>query len=128
MPLVLWSLVLLLLLPYVLAGLGGYYKMRHLGGLDVHHPRLQDAGLAGMGNRIRASQSNAWEALAFFGACVLVAHLRGADLDALDLPALLFVATRLAHPLLYVGNLPPLRTAVVLLGVGLGLYLAIWAG
>ncbi|MBW3138031.1 MAPEG family protein [Ferrimonas balearica] len=128
MPLVLWCLVVLLLIPYVLAALGGYYKLRHLGGLDLHHPRAQDAGLTGIGNRIRASQSNAWEALTFFIGCLLVASLRGAPLDALSLPALLFTATRLAYPLLYVGDLPPLRSAMVLVGLISGLYLAVWAG
>ncbi len=128
MPLVLWCLLVLLLIPYALAALGGYYKWRYLGGLDLHHPRAQDATLTGMGNRLRASQSNAWEALAFFAGCVLLAHLRGASLEALSLPALLFTLTRLLHPLLYVGDLPPLRSAVVALGLGCGLYLALWAG
>lgn len=128
MPLVLWCLLLLLLLPYALAALGGFYKWRNLGGLDLHHPRAQDATLTGLGNRLRASQSNAWEALAFFTGCVLIAHLRGADLDALALPALLFALTRLLHPLLYVGDLPPLRSTVVVVGLLAGIYLAIWAG
>ncbi|MBY6186985.1 MAPEG family protein [Marinobacter hydrocarbonoclasticus] len=128
MPLVLWCLLVLLLIPYVLAATGGYYKLRHLGGLDMHHPRVQDAELVGLGNRLRASQSNAWEALGFFTGCLLIASLRGAELDALALPALLFTLTRLAHPLLYVGDIPPLRSGIVVLGLLAGLYLAVWAG
>lgn len=34
-----WCLLALILLPYVLAGLGGHYRIRQFGTLDNHHPR-----------------------------------------------------------------------------------------
>lgn len=46
-----WCLSALILLPYVLAGLGGYYRIRRFGALDNHHPRSQAAGLEGIGER-----------------------------------------------------------------------------
>ena len=46
-----WCLLALILLPYVLAGLGGYDQIRQFGALDDHHPRSQAAGLEGIGAR-----------------------------------------------------------------------------
>ncbi|GAA5189273.1 MAPEG family protein [Ferrimonas gelatinilytica] len=128
MPTVVLVLLLLALLPYLLAAYGGYYKQRQLGGLDMHHPRLQDAGLSDRAHRISASQRNAWEALGFFVACVLAAHMRDASLEALASAALLFLLTRILHPLFYIGDLPPARSLTVVFGLLCGLYIGAWAG
>ena len=47
MPTALFVLVFVSVIPYVLAGLGGYAKVQQLGHLDNHHPRLQERKLSG---------------------------------------------------------------------------------
>ena len=54
-----WCLSILLLLPYVLAKLGGYYKIRQFGALYNHHPRSQAAERGGIGARVWAAQQTA---------------------------------------------------------------------
>ncbi|GAA4880164.1 MAPEG family protein [Ferrimonas pelagia] len=120
--------ICLALLPYLLAGYNGLYKRQHLGGIDMHHPRQQDARLENKAHRIAASQRNAWEALGFFSACVLAALLREVPPQTLTTPAILFFITRLLHPIFYIGDWPPARSLTVVIGIGLGLYLAAWAG
>lgn len=123
----LWCLVIVALLPYVLSFAGGYFRMRQLGSVDNKHPRLQVAKLEGAGARAYAAQANAWEALGFFTAAVAVLHLanpeaaRGATAANLSL---VFLATRVAHPIAYIANQDLVRSLVFLVGLlcGLGLF------
>jgi uncharacterized MAPEG superfamily protein len=112
-----WCLLVALLLPYVLAGVGGYYRGRQFGSVDNHNPREQTAKLEGAGARAAAAQKNAWEALAAFTAAVLVAHLAGADPGQSSTAAVVFVAARVLHPIFYIRDLPPLRSLSFLVGV-----------
>ncbi|GAM63456.1 hypothetical protein JCM19232_2436 [Vibrio ishigakensis] len=41
MPVALWVLLFVAIVPYLLAGLGGYMKIKHLGHLDNRHPRYK---------------------------------------------------------------------------------------
>ena len=111
-------LLIVAVLPYVLAGLGGYLRVRQLGTLDNNHPRIQATQLEGAAARAWAAQANAWEALAVFGAAVIVAHLTNADPQASATASLIYVATRVAHPILYLANLATLRTLVFVVGLG----------
>ena len=117
----LWCLVIVALLPYALSFSGGYFRMRQLGAIDNKHPRLQVAKLEGVGARAYAAQGNAWEALGFFTAAIVVLHLanpeaaRGSTAANLSL---VFLATRIAHPILYLANLDLLRSVVFLVGLG----------
>jgi uncharacterized MAPEG superfamily protein len=111
-------LLILAVLPYVLAALGGYLRLRQLGNLDNNHPRIQATRLEGIAARAWAAQYNAWEALAVFGAVVLVGHLAGADGEASANASLVYLATRLAHPVLYLANLATARTLVFVIGLG----------
>ncbi|HSJ98935.1 MAG TPA: MAPEG family protein [Myxococcota bacterium] len=117
----LWCLVLLALLPYVLSFAGGYFRMRQLGAVDNKHPRQQVAKLEGVGARAYAAQANAWEALGFFTAAVVVLHLanpeaaRGTTAANLSLG---FLATRILHPIAYLANQDLLRSLVFLVGLG----------
>ena len=70
-------LAIVLLLPYLLAAYGGYYRKKTLGTLDNENPRAQAARLDAYGARIYASQQNAWEAATLFTASVLAAQLAG---------------------------------------------------
>lgn len=122
----LWCLVIVALLPYVLSFSGGYFRMRQPGGVDNKHPRLQAAKLEGTGARAYAAQANAWESLGFFTAAVVVLHLanpeaaRGSTAASLSL---VFLATRIVHPIAYLANLDVLRSVAFLVGLvcGIGL-------
>lgn len=111
-----WCLFVVAMLPYVLAGLSGYFKIKQFGRLDSNHPRIQAAELRGIGARTYASQMNAWEAVALFAAAVLVAHLAGADPRLSARASVIFVIARLIHPVLYISNLATLRTGVFTVG------------
>ncbi|MBW2233407.1 MAG: MAPEG family protein, partial [Deltaproteobacteria bacterium] len=86
-----WCVLILLLIPYILASLGGAFRVRQLGTLDNKHPRQQAAELEGMGARAYAAQQNAWEALPGFGLAVVIAHIAGADPAASATTAVVFV-------------------------------------
>jgi uncharacterized MAPEG superfamily protein len=124
----LWCLVVVAFLPYVLSTAGGYFRLQQPGGLDNKHPRRQQAQMEGVGHRVVAAQQNAWEALAFFAATLLVLHVanpeaaRGATAANLSL---VFLATRILHPILYVANLDVLRSGIFLVGLACGIGL-IW--
>ncbi len=111
-------LLIVAILPYVLAGLGGYLRIKQLGHADNNHPRLQANELSGAAARALAAQANAWEALGVFGTVVIVAHLVGADPAKSATASLVYLATRLAHPVLYIANLATLRTLVFTVGLG----------
>jgi uncharacterized MAPEG superfamily protein len=117
----LWCLVIIAFLPYPLAFLGSYFKARQFGTLDNKHPRQQVAKLEGLGARAYAAQANAWEALGFFTAAVVVLHLanpeaaRGSTAANLSLG---FLATRVLHPIFYLANLDLLRSLAFLVGLG----------
>jgi uncharacterized MAPEG superfamily protein len=113
-----WCLLLVAVLPYVLAGIGGYLRIQQLGTLDAKHPRVQALELRGIAARAYGAQENAWEALALFGTAVVVAHLAGADPRLSALASVVFVIARLLHAAMYLANRAPLRTAVFLVGLG----------
>jgi uncharacterized MAPEG superfamily protein len=98
------------LMPYVLAGIGGYHKGRQLGTVDNHNPRAQSAQLTGAGARAVAAQQNAWEALAVFTASLAAAFIAGVDPASLALPALVFAAARIAHAACYLADLASARS------------------
>lgn len=113
-----WCLLVVAVLPYVLANMGGYFKFKQFGNVDINHPREQAARLEGIGARAVAAQMNAWEALGVFSAAVFMAHLAHADAEASATAAKIYVATRIAHPVFYIANIAPARTAVFLVGMG----------
>lgn len=111
-------LLVVAVLPYVLAAIGGHLRMKQLGRLDNEHPRIQALQLEGIAARALAAQANAWEALAAFGVAVLVAHVVVADPAASATASVVYLATRIAHPVLYLANLATLRTLVFVVGLG----------
>jgi uncharacterized MAPEG superfamily protein len=122
----LWCLVIVALLPYVLSTAGGYFKMRQFGTIDNKHPRIQAAKLEGVGARMLAAQQNAWEALGFFTAALAVLHFANPEVARSSTAAnlsLVFLATRVLHPILYVANLDIARSSVFLVGLGCGIWL-----
>jgi uncharacterized MAPEG superfamily protein len=122
-----WCLLVAILIPYVLAVTGGYFKMKQFGSVDNKLPRIQAAALEGAGARAWSAQQNAWEALPVFASAVLVAHLAGADPGRSATAAVLFVVARVLHPVAYIANLDVLRSLVFLVGFGSCMWLFVLA-
>ena len=112
-----WCLFIAVLLPYVLAGIGGYYRAQQFGSVDNEHPRSQAVKLEGAGARAIAAQANAWEAVAVFTAAVVVAHLAGANPRLSAIACELFLLARVLHAFAYVRGLPTLRSSAFLVGL-----------
>jgi len=110
-------LAIILLLPYILATYGAYYRKKSLGVIDNENPRAQAARLDAYGARIYASQQNAWEAATLFSASVLAAKVTGVSLSHMLIPCVLFVAFRVLHPIAYVKGWSTLRSTVSTAGL-----------
>ena len=123
-----WCLLIVALLPYVLSFSGGYFRLRQFGKIDNKHPRIQQSQLQGVGARALAAQQNAWEALAFFTAVQVVLHLANPEAAKGSTAAnlsLVFLATRVVHPIAYIANIDLLRSAVFLIGLVCG-FVLLW--
>ena len=110
-------LAIVLLLPYLLASYGGYYRKQTLGVMDNHNPRAQAGRLDAYGARIYAAQQNSWEAATLFTAAALAAQLAGVSAGNTVLPCLLFVAFRVLHPIAYLRGWAALRSTVSTAGL-----------
>jgi uncharacterized MAPEG superfamily protein len=126
----LWCLAIIAFLPYVLSFTGAYFKQRQFGSIDNKHPRIQAAKLEGVGARVLGAQMNAWEALGVFTAVQVVLHLanpeaaRGSTAANLSL---LFLATRIAHPIFYLANIDVARSIAFLIGLVCAIWLVVLA-
>ncbi|WP_290522285.1 MAPEG family protein [Alcanivorax sp.] len=123
MPIILYVLFAISFLPFVMAWTAIYFRINQFGTFDNHHPRQQQAALTGTGGRVQAAQANAWEALLLFTMVCFIAYASGLDLNRLDGVALLYLATRVLHPVLYIANLAWLRSGVFVVGMGCCLYI-----
>jgi uncharacterized MAPEG superfamily protein len=110
-------LAFVLLIPYLLAAYGGYYRKRQFGNMDNQNPRSQAAQLDAYGARIYAAQQNSWEAATLFSASVLAAVVAGVMPLSVSIPSLLFVAFRIMHPLAYLRGWSKLRSTVSTAGL-----------
>jgi uncharacterized MAPEG superfamily protein len=120
-------LALVLLLPYLLASYGAYYRRKSLGVMDNANPRAQAARLDAYGARIYASQQNAWEAATLFSASVLAALLAGMSRDHVLIPCALFLALRIVHPIAYLKDWSTLRSTVSTAGLACCAWLLVGA-
>lgn len=115
-----WCVLVAALLPMACALIAKYGLMRvspQKGGYDNHHPRAWLARQTDWRARANAAQANTFEALPFFFAAVIIAHLLQADQTRLDLLALLFVVLRMAYIMMYVANLASIRSGIWALGL-----------
>ncbi|WP_353393208.1 MAPEG family protein [Hydrogenophaga sp. 5NK40-0174] len=110
LPLILYVLFIAAMLPIGLAMIGGTLRTRAMGKLDNNHPRAQQAQLTGMPARVYAAQANAWESLAVFSACILIAHASGLDLHLLNTAAIGYLVMRLLHAAFYTFDQASLRS------------------
>ncbi|WP_411993438.1 MAPEG family protein [Agarivorans sp. DSG3-1] len=127
MRLVLACFATLLVLPYLLAACGSVVRKRQLGRVDNLNPRQQASQLNSFGQRIYAAQQNAWEAIILFAGSLLIAQLAGLDFQLIQIPALLFLATRLVHPVVYVYGLATLRSLVMAVAWASCIYIVVQA-
>lgn len=127
MDLLLLTVLIAAFLPYVWVFVGGALRARREEGFDNRYPRQQAARMEGLGARAYGAQQNAWEALAVYAPVALVAHLADAPAAAAETTGLLFLIARVAHGLLYLADLPTLRSLVWTFGWGCCIYLAILA-
>ena len=110
-------LVLLVFIPYLLAGAGAWQRKVQLGEVDNKNWRAtQLPKLTGVASRIYSAQANTWEAIGLFTVCVVAAHLAGADAQQSAIAAVIFLAARVIYTVLYLADLDKLRTAVFLVG------------
>ena len=119
-----WCVLVAALLPVVCAGIAKYGmggKSRRDGGFDNHNPRAWLARQSDWRGRANAAQANTFEALPFFFAAVIIAHLLQAGQTRLDILALLFVFVRIAYIMMYVADLAKARSAVWSVGMFLNI-------
>ena len=110
-----WCVLIAALLPIACAALAKYGMMstpRRDGGFDNHNPRGWLAKQTDWRARANAAQANTFEALPFFFAAVIIAHMLQAAQTRLDIMALLFVFLRIAYIMMYVADLAKARSAV----------------
>lgn len=110
-----WCVLFAALLPIGCAWLaksGHFGKPRKSGGYDNHDPRGWLARQTDWRARANAAQANSFEALPFFIGAVIIAHLLGAGQTLLDLLALLYVLLRIFYVMMYVADMPMVRSAV----------------
>ena len=102
-----WCVLVAALMPIVCAGIakyGMFGKSRRDGGFDNHNPRNWLARQTDWRARANAAQQNTFEALPFFFAAVIIAHLLQAGQTRLDILALMFVVLRIAYIMMYVAD------------------------
>lgn len=110
-----WCVLIAAVLPLlcsVLAKRGSLGKPRRDGGFDNHDPRGWLARQNDWRARANAAQANSFEALPFFIGAVVIAHQLGAGQTLLDLLAFLFVMLRVFYIMMYVADMPTVRSVV----------------
>lgn len=81
-------------------------------GYDNAHPRAQQAKLSGLAARARGAHDNGFEAFAPFAAGVLACKVGGVDSDEVALLSMAFVALRVVYLVVYLEDIPTVRSAV----------------
>jgi len=122
----LWCLVIVALLPYVCAGVGGYFRQANLGAVDNENPRTQAALLEGAGARAYAAQANAWEAVALFLVGLALVHFTGTA-DQAGTASIVFVIARILHAIFYISGAATLRSVSFFGAVGAWIWLIVIA-
>jgi len=114
MPIAYWCTLACLLMPYFLsvAARSAVRQSQY-----VKDPRAYSEALTGWRRRAHLAHLNAFEATPAIIAAVLVAELAQAPRLHVDLLAILFVAFRAGHALLYIADKPMLRSYAWKLGI-----------
>jgi uncharacterized MAPEG superfamily protein len=112
MTLALWCSAFVVLIPYLLAAYGGYYRKKSFGVMDNVNPRIQAARLTGYGARIYAAQQNAWENCIVFTTTVMIISFSGLNTTSSQALCIIFVLLRISHPIAYLMNLSTARSVI----------------
>ena len=107
MPLAYWCVLVAALLPLFWAA---YAKAG--GTVDNHCPRESTGDLPLRHRRAYAAHYNAYENLPFFAAAVIIAVTQGAAISTVNMLAVMYVALRVVHGILYVINQSTARSIV----------------
>ncbi|MBK5205497.1 MAG: MAPEG family protein [Polaromonas sp.] len=110
-----WCVLVAALLPMVCAAIAKYGMMstpKREGGFDNNNPRAWLARQTDWRARANAAQANSFEALPFFFAAVIIAHLLQAGQARLDILAFLFVVLRIVYIMMYIADLAKARSAI----------------
>jgi uncharacterized MAPEG superfamily protein len=126
MTLQLWTLFAALNYPYLITGVATAYRKKEFGHVDAKIPRVQQAKATGIDARAHGAAANSWEALAIYAPCVLFQHFAAPESTLAPKLSLVWLAFRTLHPIFYIGDKQPLRTAsfAIALVAALGIFLA----
>ena len=112
MPLAYWCVVIAALLPLVWVSYAKFGAKS-----DNRRPREDYEKLSPRQRRAYAAHQNAYENFPFFAAAVIVAITQGASVAAVNGLAAIYIAARIAHGLLYIGDYAAARSAIYALGL-----------
>ena len=110
-----WCVLVAAVLPIVCAGIaksGMFTTSRARGGYDNNNPRSWLARQSDWRSRANAAQANTFEALPFFFAAVIIAHVLQSEQTRLDILALIFIVLRIAYIIMYVADLAKARSII----------------
>ena len=110
-----WCVLFAAILPIVCAGIaksGMLTTAPAKGGYDNNNPRSWLARQTDWRSRANAAQANTFEALPFFFAAVIIAHMLQAPQTRLDVLALIFIMLRIAYIIMYVSDLAKARSTI----------------
>ena len=111
MTLVIWSLFIATLLPFI-AKIPLAYAMHQAGGYDNAHPREQQKKLSDFGSRALAAHQNAFESLIIFACAILTALATNTHSALIDYLAISHIVSRILYNLLYLFNISTLRSLI----------------
>ena len=112
MPVAYWCVLVAALLPIVWVS---YAKLGVES--DNRYPREDYDNLPPAKRRAYAAHQNAYENFPFFAAAVIIAMTLGAAPATVNMLAMAYVAIRIVHGLLYINNVPSLRSLTFLAGL-----------
>jgi uncharacterized MAPEG superfamily protein len=108
-----WCVLIAGLMPFVAT-----LTAKSRRGFDNANPREWLARQQGFRARAHAAQLNSFEAFPLFAAAVVIAHLRGANPDSIQLLALGFIGARVFFIGFYIANLASLRSLAWFVAIG----------
>ncbi|WP_293393661.1 MAPEG family protein [Nevskia sp.] len=111
-----WCVLIAAYLPIAWTGMAKFGA----GGKDFDNaaPRAMLAKLDGWRQRANWAQLNGFEAFPPFAAAVIIAHLVAVPQARIDLLAMAFIAARIVYGILYLANLPTLRSLAWMIATG----------
>ena len=112
MPIAYWCVLIAALLPIALVS---YAKLGVES--DNRYPREDYDNLPPAKRRAYAAHQNAYENFPFFAAAVIIAMTLGAAPATVNMLAMVYIAIRIVHGLLYINNVPSLRSLMFLAGL-----------